>query len=280
LDLTAIDATDTVVVDSLVLGDIAERLIPLPARLVLLLHVVPAFASADARGGRVLKSLCERARLVVTGDDTLRLVRLITAIDSLDAVKIEPGIPRHWRSKTGYADRARSLLAVANYVRGKGIGRVLDVLAQLRDLPWRLTLHGNPELDPAYFAEVADKIDAYRLRDRIELSGPVPHAAINRKMLEADLLVHFSEYESYSMVTAEAIASGLPVLSSRTGNSDGFSRSGLVRYLDASDSSEADVLGSLIDDERTYAELRPTGCWRTRTCLDVGREFLKWLGRG
>jgi glycosyltransferase involved in cell wall biosynthesis len=279
-DLACIDAADIVIVDSLVIAEVASRLLPTSAELVLLLHGVPNFSAFDADGRNVLESLCRRSRLVVTGDNTLALLRKILVDTELGVVKIEPGIRDDWRAKGRYAEKAQLLLAVANYVRGKGILRMLDVLARLRHLPWTMTLHGNQELDPAYFAAVARKIGECGLHDRVELLGAVPHSVINQKMLQADLLVHFSYYESYSMVTAEAIACGLPVLSYRTGNHGVFGQSGLVRYLDGEAASETAALAALIADGEAYAQLRPVRCRQPRTWQEVGRDFLALLEPG
>jgi glycosyltransferase involved in cell wall biosynthesis len=207
------------------------------------------------------------------------LLRSVVVDAGLDVVKIEPGIREDWRAKAEYADRARVLLGVANYIPGKQILRMLDVLQQLRDLSWTMTLHGNPDLDPTHFTAVAQRIRECGLCDRVELLGAVPHEVINEKMLQADLLVHFSRYESYSMVTAEAIACGLPVLSYRTGNYGVFGESGLVRYLEHDVSSQAAALAALIADEHAYGQLRPVGHRPVRTWQDVGREFLDWLER-
>jgi glycosyltransferase involved in cell wall biosynthesis len=154
---------------------------------------------------------------------------------------------------------------------------MLDALAALRDLPWHLTVRGNPDFDPTHFSELRSRVSACGLAERIELLGPVPHAAINGEMLRADLLVHFSRHESYSMVTAEAIACGLPVLSYRTGNASVFGTSGLVRYLD-DDDAEIEALRTLIENAAAYSELRCSGRPVTRTWQEVGREFLGWLG--
>ena len=154
---------------------------------------------------------------------------------------------------------------------------MLDVLQELRHLPWTLTVHGNAAFDPFYFRCMRRRIRDYGLADRVALLGPVPHDAINHEMQCSDLLVHFSQRESYSMVTAEAIACGLPVLSYRTGNAGAFARSGLVRYLDE-EYGEANVLGDLIEDSGTYAQLRRIGNRETRTWQDVGSEFVSWLG--
>jgi glycosyltransferase involved in cell wall biosynthesis len=276
-NLREVDTADIVIVDSLVIGETATRLLPISAKLLLLLHVVPNCCELGRDGPRILAALCRRARVVVTGDNTLPLLRGVLAASDLDAVKIEPGVPQHWCTKNRYAATARTLLGLANYVRGKGIERALDVLLRLRDLPWTLTVYGNPISIPRTSRPLR-KDQKCGLGDRIDLRGAVPHDAVNDRMLESDLLVHFSEHESYSTVTAEAIACGLPVFSHRTGNADAFGRSGLVSYFDGDDTAAAAALRSLICDERAYSDLRRTGPGDRRTWQDVGREFVALLG--
>jgi glycosyltransferase involved in cell wall biosynthesis len=276
-DLRHFSSDDVVVVDSLVIAEAAPRLLTLPRKLVLLLHVLPDARAIGGDGEALLDALYRRSRVVVTGNSTLAALRERLSDAGVDAVKIEPGVPHTWQSKREYSEQARRLLGVANYVPGKGVARLLDVLASLRHLPWSLTVRGNPEFDPRYFTSLQARIEEHGLDDRVDLLGPVPHAVINLEMLSADLLVHFSQHETYSMVTAEAIACGLPVLSYRTGNADVFGESGLVRYVE-DDAAEAPALGALIADQTTYGQLRRIGRRDTRTWQDVGREFVQWLG--
>jgi glycosyltransferase involved in cell wall biosynthesis len=271
-------AEDIVIVDSLVIADVVERLLATSAHLVLLLHVVPECDRMGADGESLLETLYRRSRIVVTGDSTLTTLRERLALSGIDAVKIEPGVPAQWRTKRRYAATARRLLTVANYIDGKGIGRALDALVRIKDLPWSWTVYGNHSLDPSYFAAAERKAAAYGLLERVKLKGPIPHEAVNGEMVAADLLVHFSCRESYSMVTAEAIAAGLPVLSYRTGNFGEFVRSGLVRYCEH-DGAAADALGALVANAPAYARLRRAKRREQRTWQDVGGEFLTWLGR-
>jgi glycosyltransferase involved in cell wall biosynthesis len=270
-DIERFGAGDTVIVDSLVVATTAERLLTTNANLILLLHVIP---EGDEP---VIEALYRRSRIAVTGDSTLTTLRERLASDGVDAVKIEPGVPAHWRSKSRYEDTARQLLTVANYIDGKGIERVLDGLLPLKDLPWSWTVYGNCALDPSYFTAVTRKAADYGLSERVRLRGPISHEAVNGRMVSSDLLVHLSDHESYSMVTAEAIAAGLPVLSYRTGNHTVFCRSGLVRYLDHGALAD-EALGALIGDCHAYGKLRLTGRPEQRTWQDVGQEFLDWMG--
>ena len=273
-ELEKFDASDIVVVDSLIVDRLADRLLRTPARVLLLLHVVPSFSGSAG----LLNSLSERAEVVVTGERTLDALRGRIET-SPSAVKILPGVPHGWRVKERFAGSARKLLCVANYIPGKGIDRLIDVLTELRDLPWSLTVHGSGDYDPGYYQQLLQTVHSRGLCERIRLREAISHEEINSKMVESDLLVHFSRNESYSMVTAEAIASGLPVLSYRTGECASFQQSGLVHYVDDDGESDVAALAQLIRERASLGRFRRSESWRVRTCRDVGREFLEFLGR-
>jgi glycosyltransferase involved in cell wall biosynthesis len=275
-DLGRLTDRDLLVVDGLVLPYLAPWLLEARANLILLLHVVPEAQSSGGRGELVMGDLYRRSRVVVTGDTTLTSLRNGLAESGIDAVKIEPGVPGHWRAKERYSEHASRLLGVANYLPGKGIARMIEALATLRDLDWHLTVRGNTDFDRGHYRAMRELVTAKGLEDRIALLGPVPHDTVNDEMLRADLLVLLSQHESYSMVTAEAIACGLPVLSCPTGNADSFARSGLVRHVDQASAGPA--LRELISDSGDYTGLRRSGPLEGRTWLDVGAEFLGWMG--
>jgi glycosyltransferase involved in cell wall biosynthesis len=274
-DLGSLTDRDVLIVDGLVLPRTAPWLMDVSATLVLLLHVVPNPEELGAHGDRVLGALYRRSRLVVTGDTTLTSLRDELALDGVDAVKIEPGVPAHWLTKSGYSDRAQHLLGVANYLPGKGIRRLIDALAPLTDLDWHLTVRGNVDFDPGHYEAMRRRVTELGLTERIDLLGPVPHDTVNEEMVRADLLVLLSQLESYSMVTAEAIACGLPVLSYPAGNAESFARSGLVRHVDQDTAGQA--LRMLISDPREYTTLRRRAPPESRTWSDVGAEFLTWM---
>jgi len=270
------DDRGLLIVDSIALPEALNHLLCLRARIVLLLHIAPdPRLVAPARPKRLTALYC-RSRIVVTGDSTLTVLRDGLADAAVDTTKIEPGVPAHWKVKTHYEAHARRLMGVANYLPGKGIGRMIEVLAHLRDLPWHLTVRGNRDFDPDYYRSMVDLVDQLQLGERISLLGPIPHDQVNEEMMAADLLVHFSEHESYSMATAEAIACGLPVLSYQNGNADSFARTGLVRHV--AEGAERETLHGLISEPDDYGRLRRTGARMLRTWEDVGNEFVEWLG--
>jgi glycosyltransferase involved in cell wall biosynthesis len=197
---------------------------------------------------------------------------------SIELIKIEPAVSENWLQKNKYSETAQALLCVGNYVAGKGHHQLIDVLSSLVHTEWTLQMYGNQLLDPDCFEAIVHKVKEHGLNDRIMLLPAVSHEEINRKMVESDLLVNLSQYESYSMVTAEAIASGLPVVSYRTGNVSGFIDSGLVRYIDDAPKSADSALEDLICNAEGYSQLRRTEKWQIRTWRDVGHEFSLLLG--
>lgn len=79
-------------------------------------------------------------------------------------------------------------------------------------------------------------IDDLRLSDRVIMLGPLSKAEIAQEMNQAEAFVHSSNYETFSVVCAEAICCGCPVIASRVGGIPEFVR---------------DVNGVLVDQQTT-----------------------------
>ena len=224
-------------------------------------------AGDDARGARGIAQQGERDLL----DGPV-------ACREQDVTVIEPGVPAHWTHKRYYAATARQLLCLSNYVPGKGHVLVMQVLQELVDLPWILQFNGNRNLDPACYEVLVSEVETRGLQDRVSVGGAVTHDQVQHLMCSADLLLQFSESESYSIVTAEAIACGLPVLSTRTGDWRNFAQSGLVSQMaNPTPGSSARALREMIEDASCYGQLRPDANRSRRTWEDAGRQFLDWM---
>jgi glycosyltransferase involved in cell wall biosynthesis len=110
-----------------------------------------------------------------------------------------------------------TVLCVGTLTARKGHLILLDALAMLRDLPWRLVCAGSAERDLATGAAVRARIAERDLADRVELAGEVDAAALDALYGRADLFVLASHYEGYGMAVAEAIARGLPTVTTTGG---------------------------------------------------------------
>lgn len=109
----------------------------------------------------------------------------------------------------GIAKRANGaaleLFYAGHLSQRKGIA---DLIAALRilEIDWRLTLAG-PRPDKAPSA-----LDALLADPRCTWLGTVPHATLLERMAQAHLFVFPSIVEGFGMVITEAMASGLPVI--------------------------------------------------------------------
>jgi len=109
------------------------------------------------------------------------------------------------------------LLCVANLVPRKGHELLVEALARIRDLNWRLSCIGSLERDPATVRAVRRRIRAHGLGRRVTLTGEVPPQRVAQAYRAADAFVLPSFHEGYGMVYAEAMAHGLPVIATTAG---------------------------------------------------------------
>ncbi len=112
-------------------------------------------------------------------------------------------------SGTGAGD-GRYLLYVGRLSPEKGIKVLLDAAMRGEGFPLPLAIVGGGPLE--------DEVRRAASHGRIEYRGNQPQAEVRRLMKHATLLLFPSLwYETFGMVIAEALASGLPVVASRLG---------------------------------------------------------------
>ncbi|MFJ7999542.1 glycosyltransferase family 4 protein [Streptomyces sp. NPDC096310] len=117
---------------------------------------------------------------------------------------------------TGPGDGSR-LLCVATVTPRKGQHRLVEALAALADLPWSCVCAGGLDQDPGYVAGVRELIGRHGLGDRVRLAGPLAGEELAGRYAAADLLVLASDAETYGMAVTEALARGVPVLTTDVG---------------------------------------------------------------
>ena len=211
-----------VVVDGLALGGLPEVAIRhgYRLRLVALVH----HPLADERGLSLARRHCllasERAALAAVG-------RVITTspwtarrladfgLQPSRVRTVEPGVtPLALARADGEPPR---LLCVGTVSPRKGQDLLVRALARLRDTPWHCDCIGSSTRDPDFAGAVAGLIHEAGLDDRIQLHGECDDARLRAAYAGADLFVLPSHYEGYGMVVTEAIAAGLPVLTTTGG---------------------------------------------------------------
>jgi glycosyltransferase involved in cell wall biosynthesis len=213
----------TVIIDGLALGAIPDVLPPHAARLklVALVHLPLALeVGLDAGVARELEASERRAlqstrAVVVTGCATVDAVKSLGARPEAVAL-VEPGTDPAPITERAPGE-APNLLCVAAMRPGKGHEDLIRALAANRDLDWTLTCVGSVTRDPTTVERVRLLVATEGLGDRVVLTGEREPELVERYYARADLFVLNTMRETYGMAVAEALAHGLPIVSTRTG---------------------------------------------------------------
>jgi UDP-glucose:(heptosyl)LPS alpha-1,3-glucosyltransferase len=138
----------------------------------------------------------------------LRMVRIAIDLDRFDE-RDRPRRRLEWRQQWGLSpEHIVGLFAGMNY-RLKGLEPLLRAVARLPDsTPFRLLVAGSP--DTAAFERLARRL---RIADRIRFVGYC--ADMRNGYFAADFFVHPTFYDPCSLVVLEALACGLPVITTR-----------------------------------------------------------------
>jgi glycosyltransferase involved in cell wall biosynthesis len=155
------------------------------------------------------------ARVIVTSPRTRRDLAAYDLDDARFAV-VRPGTEPAPLAR-GSEGPGMALLCVASLTPRKGHVILLEALHELLDLQWHLTCVGSEERDPACAGAIASALDRLGLRARVELVGERAEADVGPYYDRADLFVLASYHEGYGMALAEALARGLPVISTTAG---------------------------------------------------------------
>lgn len=109
------------------------------------------------------------------------------------------------------------LLSVATVTPRKGHALLIEALARLSAQPWRLTIIGSLDRDPATVAAVRAAIARHGLGARVELAGEWEQERLGAAYAAADIFVLPSYHEGFGMAFAEALAHGLPIIATTGG---------------------------------------------------------------
>ncbi len=124
---------------------------------------------------------------------------------------------------TDPASRARgscetlTLFAVGSIIPRKAFDVLVEALAGLIELDWRLRIAGSPRAAPQTSTALGALIEARALSRRVELLGELSATALDSVFAASDIFVSSSLYEGYGMALAEALARGLPIVTTTGG---------------------------------------------------------------
>lgn len=163
------------------------------------------------------RALAHARRVIVTSPSTARaLAPYEVTPDRIHVV--EPGTDAAPLAAGGGAcPQALSLLCVATVTPRKGHVLLLEALAGLRERRWHLHCAGSLARDAQEGRRAQALAERLGLAERVTWHGEVDTDALAALYAQAELFVLPSWHEGYGMALAEALAHGLPVVSTAAG---------------------------------------------------------------
>lgn len=176
----------------------------------------------------------------------------------------------------------RFLLAVGTIEPRKNLARLVEALAELRrdDHRLKLVIVGAKGW---LYEELFERIEALGQQDAVMLTGYVPDSDLPAVFRAATVYVMASIYEGAGLPVLEAMACGVPVISSRESSMPELGAD-IPRYFNPYDvHNMAEVLDMVLSDDHLRAEMSLAGpkraarfSWQrtARQTLDVYRSIM------
>jgi glycosyltransferase involved in cell wall biosynthesis len=157
------------------------------------------------------------AAVIVTGHGTRDLLVADFGVDAGKITVAEPGVERSQRARETSFGQPLRLLAVGSLSPRKGYEVLIEALAPLEGLPWHLTIIGAGDDASPYAASLRALIGVHGLVGRITMLGAMSDAELDAHYRSTDIFVMASHFEGYGMVLTEALARGLPIVTTLSG---------------------------------------------------------------
>ena len=195
-------------------------------RLVALVHLPLACEIGLDAGDAARRRAIERRvlsavkQVIVTGRRPIEWLER-QGIDRGRIAVVQPGTfsPMVPVTTTGTSERQGpvQLLSVGALTPGKGHEALIRALVRMPAVAWSLRCAGSLTRHEGTAAAVRALIDDHRLGDRVILLDEIDEPQLRGEYGDADVFVLATWRETYGMAVAEAIAHGLPVVSTDTG---------------------------------------------------------------
>jgi glycosyltransferase involved in cell wall biosynthesis len=215
-----------------------------------LMHLWPSLVAKNTIEKEKLetieKQIASKFKLILTGENSKKHIEK-TLKTSSNTIIISPGIETNWIEKKNFQRVPKKIIYLSNFIEGKGHFRLLDVLSKMKNTFITIDCFGEV-LSEDYYQEFLNKKP-----NTINYKGIISHNAINELLLNYDLLLHFSDYESFGMGILETIATKIPVLITPVGNFENKLKKGVLPTFDAEEI--AVKLEQICTSEENYLEL-------------------------
>ena len=192
----------------------AQRNLP---RLVSIRGMLEPWALAHKRVKKKLawlayqkRDLNRAAALHATADSEAEVIANLGLLPRVVVLPNGVDIPAAAASHSRAPDQPRTALFLSRIHPKKGLDRLIDAWNAVRPRGWRLRIAGPGAR--GYCDEMARRIARAGLERQVSLEGPVYGAAKTHAFTSADAFLLPSHSENFGIVVAEALAHGVPVL--------------------------------------------------------------------
>lgn len=153
--------------------------------------------------------------IVVTSETTAKTLRDDFDVPNRKLTVAEPGVTGGKRANG--SGKSPAILAVGAISARKAYPLLVEALASCRDLDWSLRIVGEDSIQPDETQRLKKAIAEHGLGERIVVTGAVSEDELAQAYASADVFAMSSLYEGYGMALAEALAHGLPIVTSTGG---------------------------------------------------------------
>lgn len=281
--LSALPENASVVIDGLAMGALPDVIVQHAKRLTMtaLVH----HPLGDEQGlseveqqhfhRSELTALAAVSRIIVTSRFTQRRLQALADHYAMPLKArvdvVEPGVEAAPPCAAPVPGEPIRLLCVATLVPRKGQDLLVRALAGVPSSTWQCDCYGGSR-DAAFADRVQQLINTHRLEANIQLHGECDEATLTQAYQNAHALVLPSWYEGYGMVVTEALARGLPVITTTGGALDETLPEGAGLKVAPGDvAALQQALSRFCSDADLRAELR-AGAMATREMLNDWQE--------
>jgi glycosyltransferase involved in cell wall biosynthesis len=207
---------DILLIDSIYVDILDIRqLIDLTCKKYFICHLLPSMIGGGRGKSYELQILRQFDKIIVNSRFCFDV--LVSMGVSNNLIIIEPYIDRSFNI-TRIGQTANALI-IANWLPSKQIDKLLRCLALEKTISLCISIIGSNRLDPIYFSECCQIISgSEELTKKIKILGELNRNDTLATLVNSSILLDCSSFETYGMAVAEAVASGLPVLTLGNGN--------------------------------------------------------------